>query len=114
MPSEPPTSHHFPKTPAKTPAESPVKTPAVSWFPPHMYRAQKRLARELKHVHVAIEMRDARLPESSGNPELARLIGDRPRLLLFNKSALADPKQTTRWKDYYRDIKIPALFLDAA
>ena len=78
-----------------------------------MHRAQKRLAHELKHVHVAIEMRDARLPESSGNPELARLIGDRPRMLLFNKSALADPRQTARWKDYYRDRKIPALFLDA-
>lgn len=109
MPSEPPTFQDS----TKTPTESPVKTPTVSWYPPHMYRAQKRLARELKNVDVVIEMRDARLPESSGNPELVRLIGDRRRLLLFNKAALADPNQTARWKDYYRDREIPTLFMDA-
>ncbi|MCZ6556949.1 MAG: ribosome biogenesis GTPase YlqF [SAR324 cluster bacterium] len=94
-------------------SDEPVKSASVSWFPPHMYRAHKRLAHEIKHIDVVLEMRDARLPEASGNPELERLIDNRRRLLLFNKAALADPAQNRRWQDHYRAQGRPALFLDA-
>ena len=95
------------------PAQPPVKAPAVSWFPPHMHRAQKRLAREIKHVDVVLELRDARLPETSGNPELERLADRKKRLLLFNKAALADAAQNRRWQAHFRELGFSALFLDA-
>ena len=89
------------------------KTPTVSWYPPHMHRAHKRFARELKHVDVVIEMRDARLPASSGNPELDTMIGKRGRLMLLNKSALADPKANNAWKAHFAARGISTLLLDA-
>lgn len=78
-----------------------------------MHRAHKRFARELKHVDVVIEMRDARLPATSGNPELDILIGKRGRLVLLNKSALADPAQNNKWISHFTQCGIPVLLLDA-
>lgn len=95
------------------PAQQPFKTPPISWYPPHMYRAQKRFARELKNVDVVVEMRDARLPASSANPELDNLIGKRGRILLLNKTALANAKLTARWEAHFKARGIPVLSLDA-
>ena len=78
-----------------------------------MHRAHKRFARELKNVDVVIEMRDARLPASSGNPELDTMIGKRGRLMLLNKSALADPKANNAWKAHFAARGISTLLLDA-
>lgn len=78
-----------------------------------MHRAHKRFAREIKNVDVVIEMRDARLPELSGNPELDSLIGKRGRLLLLNKSALAHPATNNKWKAHFESAGVPTLLLDA-
>lgn len=94
-------------------AEETGRPRAVSWYPPHMHRAHKRLAHEIGSVDVVLEMRDARLPAGSGNPELDKLISAKPRLLLFNKTALADPARTRAWEAHFRERDTQALFLDA-
>ncbi len=86
---------------------------AVSWFPGYMLKAQKRLAEAAKQVDVVLELRDARLPLLSGNPELQSLLGQRARLLLFNKASLADPQATAAWTRYFAAQGLPCLFLDA-
>ncbi|MCH9045591.1 MAG: ribosome biogenesis GTPase YlqF [SAR324 cluster bacterium] len=90
-----------------------VRAGAVSWFPGHMYKAQQRLAREIRNIDVVLEVRDARLPMGTANPQLDKLIGHRPRLLLLNKASLADPKLNKRWQAYFVERGVPALPLDA-
>lgn len=95
------------------PEELPKKERAISWFPGHMYKAQKRLAKEISQIDVVIEIRDARLPRLSGNPELAKLTQNKKHLLLFNKSSLANPAGTKVWQAHYNRLGIDHLFLDA-
>ena len=89
------------------------KNRAFSWYPGHMLKAQRRMAGELGQIDIVIELRDARLPILSGNPELSRLIGQRKRLLIFNKASLSDPATNKRWIRYYASRDVPVLFMDA-
>lgn len=70
---------------------------SIQWFPGHMDRTRLRLKKAMKQTDVVIEVLDARLPHSSANPMLDRIIKDRARLKLLNKSDLADPKATALW-----------------
>jgi len=74
-----------------------VCTMTINWFPGHMNKARRELATALLRVDVVIELLDARLPESSSNPMLATLRGDKPRVVVLAKSDLADPAVTRAW-----------------
>ncbi len=84
----------------------------IQWFPGHMAKARRCLQEALPLADVAVELADARIPESSRNPELDALLADKPRLLLLNKSDLADPAATARWKQYYAACGLPTLAVD--
>jgi ribosome biogenesis GTPase A len=92
---------------------APVRRAAVSWYPGHMLTAQRRLSAEVQHADAVLELRDARLPLTSGNPALLRIVGARPRLLLLNKAALADPAATRAWLATFAREGVTALALDA-
>lgn len=93
--------------------EAPGRSPAAfSWYPPHMHRAHKRFLQEIKHAELIVEMRDARLPLGSANPELAQLSQGKRRLLIFNKASLASAAASKAWREHYSDRDTPALFLD--
>ena len=62
----------------------------INWYPGHMLKAKKELAEQLKRVDVVLEMRDARIPVSSVNQDFEELLGHKKRILIFNKTALAD------------------------
>jgi ribosome biogenesis GTPase A len=81
----------------------------VNWFPGHMARTLRELAAAIQKVDLVVETCDARLPESSRNPELNRILGSKPRILVLNKADLADPRQTEKWLVYYRQKNLPAL-----
>lgn len=70
---------------------------AINWFPGHMHKARKDIARIMAEVDVVIEVLDARIPYSSENPLVPKLRGDKPCLKLLNKADLADPALTERW-----------------
>lgn len=74
----------------------------INWYPGHMARAKRLLADQLGRVDVVLELCDARLPDSSRNPDLERLIRGKSRVLLLNKSDLANPNVTAAWLRYYR------------
>jgi len=78
-----------------------------------MVKAQRRLAQELKGVDAVLEVRDARLPLTSANPELGSLLGERARMILFNKAGLADPDASEGWRRYFDEHDLPHLFIDA-
>jgi len=85
----------------------------VNWFPGHMAKTLRELKEHLKMVDLVIETCDARIPESSRNPELHRLLGQKPLILVLNKADLADPAATGRWITWYRQQGIIAIAADS-
>ncbi|MBQ8159626.1 MAG: ribosome biogenesis GTPase YlqF [Clostridia bacterium] len=74
----------------------------INWYPGHMAKARRLLTDQMSRCDVVIELCDARLPYSSRNPDLERLVGAKKRILLLNKADLADPKETKRWQDQFQ------------
>jgi ribosome biogenesis GTPase A len=74
----------------------------LSWFPGHMAKTLRSIAERLPQVDLVIETCDARIPDSSRNPELDRIIGMKPRLVVLNKADLADEKKTTEWIGHFK------------
>ncbi|PRR84183.1 ribosome biogenesis GTPase YlqF [Clostridium vincentii] len=70
---------------------------AINWFPGHMKKTQREIKENLKLVDAIIEVRDARIPSSSANPDIEKLVEDKPRIILLNKSDLTEKKVTTEW-----------------
>ena len=70
----------------------------IQWFPGHMAKTRRMISENLKNVDVVIEILDARIPHSSRNPEITRLIENKPSLIILNKSSLADPAQNNLWQ----------------
>ena len=85
----------------------------INWYPGHMLKAKKELAEKLKRVDVVLEIRDARIPLSSVNQDFEELLGHKKRILIFNKTALADQEVTRNWEESFRTQDIPFLFIDA-
>ena len=87
--------------------------PGINWYPGHMLKAKKELAVQLKRVDVVLEMRDARIPVSSINQDFEELMRNKKRILIFNKTSLADHDVTRIWEESYHNQDIPFLFIDA-
>ena len=84
----------------------------VQWFPGHMAKTRRLMKESLPLVDAVAELRDARAPESSRNPELAKLIGQKPCIVLLNKCDLADADMTQRWLRLLRAENAAALAVD--
>lgn len=84
----------------------------IQWFPGHMTKTRRMIAANLSLVDAVVEIIDARIPESSRNPEMDSMIGSKPRLFLMNKADMADPLMTDRWIQYFKAKGIPALPVD--
>ncbi len=69
----------------------------IQWFPGHMAKTRRLITENLGNVDIIIELLDARIPQSSKNPEIKRLTTPKPTLTLLNKSSLADPAATAKW-----------------
>ncbi len=85
----------------------------IQWFPGHMTKAQRMIEENIKMVDAVCEIVDARIPYSSRNPDIDRLSGDKPRLMILNRIDLADPKVTQRWKKHYQEKGFSVLETDA-
>lgn len=73
----------------------------IQWFPGHMSKARRQVQESLKFVDFVTVLVDARLPLSSQNPMLTKIVGDKPQLLILNKADLADPQVTQEWRSYF-------------
>lgn len=85
---------------------------SIQWFPGHMTKTKRQIEKSLKLVDVVAEIIDARIPVSSRNPVLNSLIENKPRIILMNKSDVADSTRTSQWVDYYKSQGIRALPID--
>ena len=89
-----------------------IEIPSIQWFPGHMAKTRRLIGANLKLVDLVLEITDARIPQSSRNPELDRWIEAKPRMIVLNKCDNADPAATKRWLSYYKKIGVPALACD--
>ena len=85
----------------------------IQWFPGHMTKTIKEIKENLALADFVIELLDARIPYSSGNPELARILPDKKRITVLNKSDLAHPEATVRWIEHFKNRSITALAIDS-
>ena len=86
----------------------------IHWYPGHIAKAERQLKEKLSLVDVVIEVRDARLPLSSSYTDIKKLLGEKPRLLLLNKSDLVDKDELGAWINYLRcTTECPVLSTDA-
>lgn len=85
---------------------------SINWFPGHMAKTRRQIKECLPLVDAVTELRDARLPVSSTNPELNDMIDGKPKIVLLNKADLADDKTTHEWLAFYASAGVPALAVD--
>lgn len=85
----------------------------IQWFPGHMTKAQRMIEENIKLVDAVCEILDARIPGASRNPDIDRLAGDKPRLVILNRCDLADPEMTARWRRYFQSLGLAILETDA-
>ena len=84
-----------------------------NWYPGHMTKSIRAIREELKLVDLCIEVLDARVPLSSRNPDIDELAKDKYRLIVLNKSDLADPVKTDKWISYFKDQGLETLIICA-
>ncbi len=80
----------------------------LQWYPGHMAKTRRLIEDNLKLIDVVVEIIDARIPFSGRNPNFDDIIKNKPRLLVLNKSDLADKTRTKQWIDWYaeRGLKV--------
>ena len=85
----------------------------IQWFPGHMSKARRQVQENIKFVDFVTILVDARLPLSSQNPMLTKIVGDKPKLLILNKADLADPQIVKEWQAYFQGQGIKTLLINA-
>ena len=85
----------------------------INWYPGHMLKTKKQIIEDLKLIDVVVELLDARIPKSSRNPDIKRIVKNKKRIVLLNKSDLAEEKETKKWIEYYKNNNTAAIACDA-
>ena len=85
----------------------------IQWFPGHMAKTRRKIGEDLKLVDAVAEILDARVPQSSSNPVLRDIIQLKPKVVLLNKSDMADPVQTNRWIAHYASLGEKAIPIES-
>lgn len=73
------------------------------WYPGHMTKARRMMQENIKLIDLVIELVDARIPVSSRNPDIDELGKNKARLILLNKSDLADERETDAWVEFFKE-----------
>lgn len=85
----------------------------INWFPGHMAKTRRELKENLSLVDLVIEIRDARIVKSSSNPDIDDICGNKPRIILLNKSDLSEAKVTREWISYLTKDNIKVLAVNS-
>ena len=85
----------------------------INWYPGHMAKTMKQVELDLKLVDIVIEILDARIPISSQNPEIQKLIKNKKRIIVLNKCDLANEKENENWVSYFSKIHIPVILCNS-
>ena len=85
---------------------------SIQWFPGHMTRTKRKITQLLPLVDIVVEVVDARIPQSSRNPDLDTLLAKKPRMIVLNKADIADESATAQWLQEFRRQGYAAMTLD--
>lgn len=85
----------------------------IQWFPGHMAKTRRVMQECLPQVDLVLELLDARIPHSSKNPEIEKMLGTKPRLIVLTKASLADPAATAEWVQEYRRRGVMAVAVNS-
>ena len=84
----------------------------IQWFPGHMTKTKRQIQASLKLVDAVAEIIDSRIPVSSRNPDINKIIQNKPRVILLNKCDMANQTATKTWIDFYKKQGITAIAVD--
>ena len=85
----------------------------INWYPGHMTKARRMMEENIKLVDVVIELLDGRAPLSTRNPDIDDLAKNKFRLILLNKSDMADPKDNEKWEAYFNELGLRCVLIDS-
>ena len=85
----------------------------INWYPGHMAKTKRQIQEDLKLIDVVVELLDSRIPISSRNPDINTLVQGKKKIIVLNKSDLADEKEKIKWVEYFKTQKIPVVITDA-
>jgi ribosome biogenesis GTPase A len=84
----------------------------IQWFPGHMAKTRRLIKENLTQVDVVIELLDARIPYSSQNPEIRKIIGNKPLITILNKADLSDPVMNEVWRKHFTEKNSACILID--
>ena len=84
----------------------------INWYPGHMLKTKKQIIEDLKLIDVVLEVLDARIPMSSQNPDIKKIISKKKKIVILNKADLAEEKETNKWARYFANNGIKAIPTD--
>lgn len=87
---------------------------SINWYPGHMAKTLKQIEEDLKLIDIVIEILDARIPISSQNPEVKKIISNKMKIIILNKYDLASPEENKKWVEYFEKQGIPALLCNSS
>ncbi len=85
----------------------------IQWFPGHMAKTKRVIKESLSQVDIVFELIDARIPESSRNPDINEIVGDKPKLILMTKANLASPEANKLWVKHYESLGENVVLIDS-
>lgn len=85
----------------------------INWYPGHMAKTKRQIIEDLRLIDVVVELLDARIPLSSQNPDIGKWIQEKQRLIILNKSDLANEFENKKWIQYFEMQGIPAVLVDS-
>ena len=86
----------------------------INWYPGHMAKTKKQIKEDLKLIDIVIEILDSRIPISSRNPDIAELTKNKDKIIILNKSDLAEKKQNELWVQYFKNKGQTAIIADCS
>lgn len=85
----------------------------INWYPGHMAKTKRQMEEDLRLIDVVIELLDARIPVASQNPDFNRICSGKKKIIILNKSDLADNKETQKWIEYFKEKGLAAIDVDS-
>ena len=85
----------------------------INWYPGHMKKTKESIQKNLTMVDIVFELIDARVPSSSKNPMIDSIIGEKPKIIILNKSDLANEEGNLLWKKHFLEQNMESVFIDS-
>ena len=93
--------------------EKSLPSTSINWYPGHMVKTKKQIIEDLKIIDIVIEILDARIPNASRNPDIMQITKDKKKIIVLNKTDLANETETKKWMTFFKKQGIIAIPVDS-